>query len=315
MSVPEHTRNDIHIMKINSFKEYLECIGRDGMFSLFESAWHLVIPGFIPKKILDKLFEDEDFFGSTVMCLAKQKYEVFIDENIDNFINLPYVFFNVSGLNILLVPRAVGYASTLLGYAIRSELKAQLEWDDQEKKWELYVYNNAYSEGADETEYDMSGTLELFKLNSDNTLELRATFENISILHNTGISLSADFIFNSSEYTKNYGTYSIVFNGFLGGEEGAVVASIQDLYPWEEHYDSSRFEWQFDDPQSYDIIQDLDKYDSLMEYPYPSTSDAYAIRIGIYGLVECPECDYEDGGDKTFELVINSLKFVEEKQQ
>jgi hypothetical protein len=116
-----------------------------------------------------------------------------------------------------LIPRAVGYASSLLNYFFRGQI--DVIPDDAAGSGYVIVNN---------TDEDMSGKFELFYDNaSDQRISVNPDGWTFDIgKKNSGNNKSTNFYFAPPPGAKEPGKYILVFRGKLGNEDDAVVGKI-----------------------------------------------------------------------------------------
>jgi hypothetical protein len=128
-----------------------------------------------------------------------------------------------------LLPRAVGYSASLINYFFRGNLVLEGAGIDSNGNYSYRIENRS-------PEALNSGTLEVYYDKIDDTRLLLASIP-IGTPIATG-QVSGSFLFNTvtpPTDNKTPGRYWIVFEGKLGGEEGAVIGSYSGA--WIEDWD------------------------------------------------------------------------------
>jgi hypothetical protein len=122
-----------------------------------------------------------------------------------------------------LVPRAVGYSAGLLNYFFRGQLDII---PDPLTGLGYVIVNN--------TEEDMDGTFQIYYDNNQgNRVPLWSPASTFTLgTKSSGYNKSSNFSISPPGDAQESGIYILVFNGRLGGEQGAVVGRVVQLQPY-----------------------------------------------------------------------------------
>jgi hypothetical protein len=188
-----------------------------------------------------------------------------------------------------LLPLAIGYSAGLLDYFFRGDLSLSL---GGQRSNEFVVKNeNPYE--------DMDGTLRLYQEDSQGNRSLIGTTDDIAIPKN---SSSQPIAFNIPSDSFQY---TLVFQGKMGNEEGAVVGRVGQQRWWREEWDQDELTashpWIFTDIDIH--IEDYDHQVSTtivdgrlvqknvrlagspsahINQAYLGASSLYEVRNGVY---------------------------------
>jgi hypothetical protein len=117
-----------------------------------------------------------------------------------------------------LLPRAVGYSSGLLEYFFRGKINLELYAADPSE----YVITN-------DTDENMYGKFQLYYDDAkDNKRKLLYDLKEMPIIAH---GRSVPFVLDDPSAANNPGTYTLVFKGKMGNEEGAVVGRVVKFAP------------------------------------------------------------------------------------
>ena len=114
-----------------------------------------------------------------------------------------------------LVPRAVGYSAGLINYFFRGQIDLEQDANDPSK----YVINN----NSDE---DIHGTFSLYYDDKSGNRKLNKQSLTYGLATISAHDKSSPVTFDDKDDAKEPGTYTLVFQGTMGGESGAIVGRV-----------------------------------------------------------------------------------------